>query len=173
LKKEGIGVIYLYTNKLNNLKTMPKVGEKEFEYDEEGVAAAEAEAANTGQAVENAEVGGGEGPIGGFLAAIDASLAEAEKPSAEPVEGEAPQEEPVASTEDVTARLFNEVFGEDFNPEDEIHLEQMEAIQDILQSDPELARRVSLPQDHPDSLSDSEFATIMFRGFEQEEQGVV
>ena len=151
---------------------MPKVGKKEFEYDEEGIAAAEAEAANTGQAVENTEAGGGE-PIDDFIAAIDASLAEAENPSAEPVEGEAPQEEPVASTEDVTARLFNEVFGEDFNPEDEIHLEQMEAIQDILQSDPELARRVSLPQDHPDSLSDSEFATIMFRGFEQEEQGVV
>ena len=151
---------------------MPKVGKKEFEYDEEGIAAAEAEAANTGQAVENAEAGGGE-PIDDFIAAIDASLAGAENPSAEPVEGEAPQEEPVASTEDVTARLFNEVFGEDFNPEDEIHLEQMEAIQDILQSDPELARRVSLPQDHPDSLSDSEFATIMFRGFEQEEQGVV
>lgn len=152
---------------------MPKVGKKEFEYDEEGIAAAEEEAANTGQAVENAEAGGGEGSIDGFLAAIDAGIAEVENESAEPVEGEAPQEEPVASTEDVTARLFNEVFGEDFNPEDEMHLEQMEAIQDILQSDPELARRLSLPQDHPDRLSDSEFATIMFRGFEQEEQGAV
>ena len=151
---------------------MPKVGEKEFEYDEEGVAAAEAEAARTGQAVENAEAGGGEGPVDDFIAAIDASLAEAESPTPEPVE-EAPQEEPVASTEDVTARLFNEVFGEDFNPEDEMHQEQLASIQDILQSDPELARRVSLPQDHPDRISDSEFATIMFRGFEQEEQGVV
>jgi len=34
---------------------MPKVGKKEFEYDEEGIAAAEAEAANTGQDVEQAE----------------------------------------------------------------------------------------------------------------------
>jgi len=34
---------------------MPKVGEKEFEYDEEGMAEAEAEAAATGQDVEQAE----------------------------------------------------------------------------------------------------------------------
>ena len=31
---------------------MPKVGDKDFEYDEEGVAAAEAEAARTGQEIE-------------------------------------------------------------------------------------------------------------------------
>ena len=35
---------------------MPKVGEKEFEYDEEGMAAAEAEAAETGQDVDQANV---------------------------------------------------------------------------------------------------------------------
>ena len=52
MKKEGIGVIYIH----NQLIIMPKVGEKEFEYDEEGMAAAEAEAAETGQDVDQANV---------------------------------------------------------------------------------------------------------------------
>ena len=51
MKKEGIGVIYIH----NQLIIMPKVGDKEFEYDEEGMAAAEAEAAKSGQDVEQAE----------------------------------------------------------------------------------------------------------------------
>ena len=48
---EGIGGIYIH----NQLIIMPKVGDKEFEYDEEGMAAAEAEAAKSGQDVEQAE----------------------------------------------------------------------------------------------------------------------
>ena len=54
MQKEGIGVIYLQTYKQNNI--MPKVGKKEFEYDEEGMAAAEAEAAKQETPEETPEV---------------------------------------------------------------------------------------------------------------------
>ncbi len=158
---------------------MPKVGNKEFAYDEEGIAAAEAEAAKTGEP----------SPNDSFMEAVTAGLAEAENAPAEAAEGEIPQEaldEMLAAGEqavteeaaeqgdadDVSIRLFNEVFGADYNPEDGSHQEQMDQIQGLLAENPELAEKLSLPRDHPDRVTDSEFAMMFFRGLEPEEQNV-
>ena len=158
---------------------MPKVGNKEFAYDEEGIAAAEAEAANTGEPT----------PNDSFMEAVTAGLSEAENAPTESAEGEVPQEaldEMLAAGEqavteeaaeqgdadDVSIRLFNEVFGDQYNPEDGTHQEQMDQIQGLLAENPELAEKLSLPPDHPDRVSDSEFAMMFFRGLEPEEQNV-
>tara|TARA_R110000751_G_scaffold255108_1_gene354613 strand:- start:22 stop:498 length:477 start_codon:yes stop_codon:yes gene_type:complete len=158
---------------------MPKVGNKKFAYDEEGIAAAEAEAAKTEEP----------SPNDSFMEAVTAGLSEAENAPAEPAEGEIPQEaldEMLAAGEqavteeaaeqggadDVSIRLFNEVFGDQYNPEDGTHQEQMYQIQGLLAENPELAEKLSLPRDHPDRVTDSEFAMMFFRGLEPEEQNV-
>ena len=156
---------------------MPKVGDKEFAYDEEGIAAAEAEAAKTEEP----------SPNDSFMEAVTAGLAEADKAPAEPAEGEIPQEainqlldagEQAVTEEaaaqgdvsDVPIRLFNELFGDRYNPEDVDHQEQMEQIQEVLDDNPGLLDKLSLPRDHPDRVTDSEFAMMFFRGLEPEEQ---
>tara|TARA_B100000519_G_scaffold199235_1_gene210075 strand:- start:282 stop:809 length:528 start_codon:yes stop_codon:yes gene_type:complete len=175
LKKKGIGVIYLQP-----FNIMPQVGDKKFKYDEEGMEAAEAEAAKTGQQVEEAS------PNDSFMEAVTAGIEQAENP---PSEDEVPQEildEMLAAGDqavteeaaeqgdagDVAMRLFNQLFGEGFNPEDGMHQEQMDQIQGVLDENPGMLEKLSLPRDNPDRMTDSEFAMMFFRGLEPEEPNV-
>jgi len=118
---------------------MPKVGDKEYDYDEEGMEEAEAEAAETGQDVQMAD--------DSFVEAIEKAMTAPE----EGAEGEAePEEEPEVEAEEepeVEAEeepeveggeaLFMELFGEEFDPEDEEHQEQMKLIITLMEDNPE------------------------------------
>jgi len=115
---------------------MPKVGEKEFPYTEEGMAAAEAEAAAMEQPAMDEE------------AALEELLAqipmEGEEPPAEEAGEEMPDESPIVMPEAGTmAELFEVIFGDSFDAEDPSDAERMSQVESMLASDPVLAEAVA------------------------------
>ena len=115
---------------------MPRVGQKEFPYDEEGIAAAEAEAAAMGQPAMDEE------------AALEELLAqipmEGEEPPAEEAGEELPEESPIVMPEAGTmAELFEVIFGDSFDAEDPSDAERMSQVESMLASDPVLAEAVA------------------------------
>jgi len=115
---------------------MPKVGDKEFPYTEEGMAAAEAEAAAMEQPAMDEE------------AALEELLAqipmEGEEPPAEEAGEEMPDESPIVMPEAGTmAELFEVVFGDSFDAEDPSDAERMSQVESMLASDPVLAEAVA------------------------------
>jgi len=115
---------------------MPKVGDKEFPYTEEGMAAAEAEAAAMEQPAMDEE------------AALEELLAqipmEGEEPPAEEAGEEMPDESPIVMPEAGTmAELFEVIFGDSFDAEDPSDAERMSQVESMLASDPVLAEAVA------------------------------
>ena len=148
MQKEGIGVIYLQTYKQNNI--MPKVGKKEFEYDEEGMAAAEEEAAKKGEDMRSAD--------DSFVVAIErAVMKPAEQETDEGMEEdmketdegmeedmkemdegmEEDMKEMDEGMEEMVMSLFMELFGEEFDENNEEHQMQMQMISELMQKNPE------------------------------------
>jgi|TARA_R100000482_G_C5129197_1_gene150731 hypothetical protein len=136
---------------------MPKVGDKEFPYTEEGMAAAEAEAAAMEQpAMDEAamleqllnelptEVPDEEG-------ALEEAMAEAE-PEAEM---ELPEDMP---EEETVMQIFEEVFGNAFDDSSPEDIQKLEFILMELASDPELVAGLSSGE-----ISISEFAIQLYR----------
>ena len=106
---------------------MPRVGDKEFPYTEEGMAAAEAEAAAMEQPAMDEE------------AALEELLAqipmEGEEPPAEEAGEEMPDESPIVMPEAGTmAELFEVVFGDSFDAEDPSDAERMSQVESMLAS---------------------------------------
>ena len=115
---------------------MPKVGDKEFPYTEEGMAAAEAEAAAMEQPAMDEE------------AALEELLAqipmEGEEPPAEEAGEEMPDESPIVMPEAGTmAELFEVIFGDSFDAEEPSDAERMSQVESMLASDPVLAEAVA------------------------------
>ena len=115
---------------------MPRVGDKEFTYTEEGMAAAEAEAAAMEQPAMDEE------------AALEELLAqipmEGEEPPAEEAGEEMPDESPIVMPEAGTmAELFEVIFGDSFDAEDPSDAERMSQVESMLASDPVLAEAVA------------------------------
>lgn len=115
---------------------MPRVGDKEFPYTEEGMAAAEAEAAAMEQPAMDEE------------AALEELLAqipmEGEEPPAEEAGEEMPDESPIVMPEAGTmAELFEVIFGDSFDAEDPSDAERMSQVESMLASDPVLAEAVA------------------------------
>jgi len=115
---------------------MPRVGDKEFPYTEEGMAAAEAEAAAMEQPAMDEE------------AALEELLAqipmEGEEPPAEEAGEELPEESPIVMPEAGTmAELFEVIFGDSFDAEDPSDAERMSQVESMLASDPVLAEAVA------------------------------
>jgi len=136
---------------------MPRVGDKEFPYTEEGMAAAEAEAAAMEQpAMDEAamleqllnelptEVPDEEG-------ALEEAMAEAE-PEAEM---ELPEDMP---EEETVMQIFEEVFGNAFDDSSPEDIQKLEFILMELASDPELVAGLSSGE-----ISISEFAIQLYR----------
>tara|TARA_R100000234_G_C4940538_1_gene152743 strand:+ start:118 stop:594 length:477 start_codon:yes stop_codon:yes gene_type:complete len=136
---------------------MPRVGDKEFPYTEEGMAAAEAEAATMEQpAMDEAamleqllnelptEVPDEEG-------ALEEAMAEAE-PEAEM---ELPEDMP---EEETVMQIFEEVFGNAFDDSSPEDIQKLEFILMELASDPELVAGLSSGE-----ISISEFAIQLYR----------
>ena len=113
---------------------MPKVGDKEYDYDEEGMEEAEAEAAETGQDVQMAD--------DSFVEAIEKAMTAPEEGAEGEAEPEVEAEEPEVEAEEEPEveggeALFMELFGEEFDPEDEEHQEQMKLIITLMEDNPE------------------------------------
>mgnify|MGYP001202772259 FL=1 len=136
---------------------MPKVGDKEFPYTEEGMAAAEAEAAAMEQPAMDevamleqllnelpTEVPDEEG-------ALEEAMAEAE-PEAEM---ELPEDMP---EEETVMQIFEEVFGNAFDDSSPEDIQKLEFILMELASDPELVAGLSSGE-----ISISEFAIQLYR----------
>ena len=131
---------------------MPKVGDKEFPYTEEGMAAAEAEAAATGLEIE-----------------IDDAASQLPQEEIAPPEEEV-LEEAVEETEEpaempdeaIMGQLFEVVFGTAYDPDSPEAQEQMQQLMDLLSSDPRLTAALASGE-----LSVSEFAIQLYRVMEE------
>ena len=138
---------------------MPRVGDKEFPYTEEGMAAAEAEAAATG----NPHGGVDEAAVLEQLleelptevpeeeGALEEALAEAE-PEAEM---ELPEDMP---DEETVMQIFEEVFGSAFDDNSPEDIQKLEFILQELAVDPELVAGLASGE-----ISISEFAIQLYR----------
>ena len=134
---------------------MPKVGKKEFEYDEEGIAAAQAEAANTGQDVETDEAS----MIDEVLANLpedDAPIPEAEAPI--PVEDE---EQAPLPDEGILLQLYQVVHGAEYDPSSPEDQQKLQQIRSVLENDPTIAEGIA-----SGDISMTEFAIQLYRGQE-------
>jgi len=134
---------------------MPKVGKKEFPYDEEGIAAAEAEAAQGDQST--------------MIDEIMAQLPEeGEEPPAESAGAEVPAEalEEVLDTEEpaplpdegLMMQLFQVVYGAEYDPASPEDQQRMSEIQSVLESDPAMAEGIMSGE-----VSMTEFALRLYR----------
>ena len=145
---------------------MPKVGDKEFPYDEEGMAAADAEAARTGLPVEDV----GEGDQANMLDQIMAQLPEeGEEPPAEVAGAEvtteamdsmlnAEEPETTMPDEGLMMQLFQVVYGVDYDPASPQDQQRMAEIQSVLASDPTMSEGLM-----SGDVSMTEFALQLFR----------
>ena len=145
---------------------MPKVGDKEFPYDEEGMAAADAEAALTGLPVEDV----GEGDQANMLDQIMAQLPEeGEEPPAEVAGAEvtteamdsmlnAEEPETTMPDEGLMMQLFQVVYGVDYDPASPQDQQRMAEIQSVLSSDPTMSEGLM-----SGDVSMTEFALQLFR----------
>ena len=126
---------------------MPKVGDKQFPYTEEGIAAAQAESEATGLPIEE-----------------DDMTSELPQEEIEAVEEEAPQEEAEAAplSEEILTKVFEVVFGEPFDSGDEDAQEQMQLLSSLLATDPELSAKLDSGE-----LTISEFAIQLYRTMEE------
>ena len=125
---------------------MPRVGKKEFAYDEPGMAAAEAEAAALDQATSALpnEVTPGD--------VTEEVVAET------PVVGD----EVAPPLDDaVMAQLFEALFAEDFDPDNPQAVEMMDQIQSFLDSNPEIAEALASGE-----VTVDQFAIMLRRSME-------
>tara|TARA_R100001509_G_scaffold132684_2_gene86199 strand:- start:2365 stop:2859 length:495 start_codon:yes stop_codon:yes gene_type:complete len=137
---------------------MPTVGKKKFDYDKEGMAAAEAEAAATGQDVESNDAALNV-IIGALPAAADEPMAEpAPEPMAEPAPeggGEPPANLPEAN---VMFDLYRAIHGADFDPASPVSMEQMSQIEGVLAENPQVVQGLMSGE-----VSLTEAALVLFR----------
>ena len=135
---------------------MPTVGKKKFKYDEEGMAAAEAEAAATGQ-----EVASEEEAIDNIVSDLGDPRPEMAAdmpadPTADPTAGEEP---PVATVSpDVLAQLYEAVHGVAFDPQAEGAEAKMREIENVIAGNPQVAEGLT-----DGSVSLTEAALVLFR----------
>jgi len=131
---------------------MPRVGDKEFPYTEEGMAAAEAEAAATGLEIEADD------------AASQLPQEEIAPPEEEVAEEAVEETEEPAEMPDeaVMGQLFEVVFGTAFDADNPEAQEQMQQLMDLLSSDPRLTAALASGE-----LSVSEFAIQLYRVMEE------
>ena len=131
---------------------MPRVGDKEFPYTEEGMAAAEAEAAATGLEIE-ADDAASQLPQEEIAPPEEEALEEAVEETEEPAE---------MPDEAIMGQLFEVVFGAAYDPDSPEAQEQMQQLTDLLSSDPRLTAALASGE-----LSVSEFAIQLYRVMEE------
>lgn len=132
---------------------MPKVGDKQFPYTEEGMAAAQAESEATGLPIEEDDMA-------------------SELPQEEMEQEEQPQEEPEQPagelpSEEIISQVYEVVFGSPYDPSAEDAEEQMGLLQNILIADPKLSEMLSSGE-----MTISQFAVELYRTMEQKRKEI-
>jgi len=125
---------------------MPRVAGKEFPYDEEGMAAAEAEAAALDQATDALPNEVTPGDVTEEVAAENPVVAEEVAPPLDDA---------------VMAQLFEALFAEDFDPDNPQAVEMMDQIQSFLESNPEIAEALASGE-----VTVDQFAIMLRRSME-------
>jgi len=133
---------------------MPKVGKKEFDYDDEGIAAAEAASAATGE--EMVEDPSMVDKVEDVLADVGVPAEEPEPALEEDLESEV--EEPLPD-EGLLMQLFEVVYREDFDPDNPEHQGKLAVIQGTLDENPDMAEGLKTGD-----VTLTEFARRVYRG---------
>tara|TARA_R110000824_G_scaffold127331_2_gene287464 strand:- start:2740 stop:3192 length:453 start_codon:yes stop_codon:yes gene_type:complete len=127
---------------------MPKVGDKEFDYDEEGIAAAEAEAAGVDEAA----------VLEQLLNELPTEVPEEEGVLEEALEEPEPELPEDMPDEETVMQVFEEVFGNAFDDSSPEDIQKLEFILQELATDPELAAGLASGE-----ISIAEFAIQLYR----------
>ena len=131
---------------------MPKVGDKQFPYTEEGMAAAQAESEATGLPIE-------EDDMASELPQEEMMEAPEEAPEEE-MQGELP-------SDDIINQVYEVVFGSAYQEGKEDADEQMSALRDILSSDPKLSSMLSSGE-----MTMSDFAVKLYRMMDDKQAAI-
>ena len=138
---------------------MPTVGKKKFKYDEEGIAAAEAEAASTEQEMDMV------GKVDDTLSGLDIAEEPPEPEMADDMQP-TPVEEMTEEAEEsglpdqgMLMQLFRIVYREDFDPANQTHQTQLSVIEDTLDDNPEMAEKLK-----DGEMTMTDFALRVYKG---------
>ncbi len=144
---------------------MPTVGKKKFKYDEEGMAAAEAEAVDSGQEMS-------------MVDKVDDTLSDLEMPEQdiampdemEPSVDEMAEEEPETDVPDqgLLMQLFRIVYRQDYDPNNQKHQSQLSVIESTLDQNPEMASRLK-----DGEMSMTDFALRVYKGMVPSEEATM
>ena len=141
---------------------MPTVGNKKFNYDKEGMEAAELEAQQTGQDMSMVD------KVDDTLSRLDMASTEDAPETTEEVLTEEPEVTPEDAVPDegMLMQLFRIVYREDFDPANQKHQSQLSIIESTLDQNPEMVKELKAGD-----MSMTDFAIRVYKGMAPSAEG--
>tara|TARA_R100000278_G_scaffold54266_1_gene45258 strand:- start:3793 stop:4269 length:477 start_codon:yes stop_codon:yes gene_type:complete len=141
---------------------MPTVGNKKFNYDKEGMEAAELEAQQTGQDMDMVD------KVDDTLSRLDMASTEDTPETTEEVLTEEPEVTPEDAVPDegMLMQLFRIVYREDFDPANQKHQSQLSIIESTLDQNPEMVKELKAGD-----MSMTDFAIRVYKGMAPSAEG--
>ena len=141
---------------------MPTVGNKKFNYDKEGMEAAELEAQQTGQDMDMVD------KVDDTLSRLDMASTEDVPETTEEVLTEEPEVTPEDAVPDegMLMQLFRIVYREDFDPANQKHQSQLSIIESTLDQNPEMVKELKAGD-----MSMTDFAIRVYKGMAPSAEG--
>ena len=141
---------------------MPTVGNKKFNYDKEGMEAAELEAQQTGQDMDMVD------KVDDTLSRLDMASTEDAPETTEEVLTEEPEVTPEDAVPDegMLMQLFRIVYREDFDPANQKHQSQLSIIESTLDQNPEMVKELKAGD-----MSMTDFAIRVYKGMAPSAEG--
>lgn len=141
---------------------MPTVGNKKFNYDKEGMEAAELEAQQTGQDMDMVD------KVDDTLSRLDMASTEDVPETTEEVVTEEPEVTPEDAVPDegMLMQLFRIVYREDFDPANQKHQSQLSIIESTLDQNPDMVKELKAGD-----MSMTDFAIRVYKGMAPSAEG--
>tara|TARA_Y100000401_G_scaffold92066_1_gene78042 strand:- start:323 stop:799 length:477 start_codon:yes stop_codon:yes gene_type:complete len=141
---------------------MPTVGNKKFNYDKEGMEAAELEAQQTGQDMDMVD------KVDDTLSRLDMASTEDVPETTEEVLTEEPEVTPEDAVPDegMLMQLFRIVYREDFDPANQKHQSQLSIIESTLDQNPDMVKELKAGD-----MSMTDFAIRVYKGMAPSAEG--
>lgn len=141
---------------------MPTVGNKKFNYDKEGMEAAELEAQQTGQDMDMVD------KVDDTLSRLDMASTEDAPETTEEVLTEEPEVTPEDAVPDegMLMQLFRIVYREDFDPANQKHQSQLSIIESTLDQNPDMVKELKAGD-----MSMTDFAIRVYKGMAPSAEG--
>ena len=141
---------------------MPTVGNKKFNYDKEGMEAAELEAQQTGQDMDMVD------KVDDTLSRLDMASTEDTPETTEEVLTEEPEVTPEDAVPDegMLMQLFRIVYREDFDPANQKHQSQLSIIESTLDQNPDMVKELKAGD-----MSMTDFAIRVYKGMAPSAEG--